>query len=343
MHRRAARLPVVRPRRYCRSRRAGRCRPAVKQRPLHGRIESSPFPVDWRKCAENARQRQSHNASRIRRNGVNERGFPPQIPRPRLRPAAAPGGWRTDDRRARGRGRRRACAPACSPATRSPWRRPTASRMATPCASRAAMAADSVQPVPWVWRVSTRGRTNRSMPEPSHRIVDRRLTRAMPALEQDRAAAEAPQRLGLRDGLRLARGLSAPSRRAASGRLGVIRGRQRDQLALHRLDGIGRQQHIAAGRHHHRIDHQRPPLRPRAAGRPPPRRSPASASIPVLIAPTSRSASTASICATTNAAATGSTPLHAARVLRRERRDHGRAVDAESRERLQVRLDAGAA
>ena len=47
-----------------------------------------------------------------------------------------------------------------------------------------------------------------------------------------------------------------PSRIAASGRLGVIRVASGKQVALDGLDGLRRQQHVAARRHHHRIDDQ---------------------------------------------------------------------------------------
>ena len=86
------------------------------------------------------------------------------------------------------------------------------------------MAADSVQPVPCVWRVSTRGRAKRSIPVLLTKMSTAVIAAAVPALDQHGAAAERQQRLGLRDDLGLARGLAGfRAGCAASGRLGVIR------------------------------------------------------------------------------------------------------------------------
>ena len=109
--------------------------------------------------------------------------------------------------------------PASSPCHTKSLARPTASRRATPCASSAAIAADSVQPVPCVWRVSMRGPHEALDAGGVAQDVDRLLAAAVPALDQHGAAAERTAAPGLRDRLGLARGLLA-SRAGARPRAG---------------------------------------------------------------------------------------------------------------------------
>ena len=100
--------------------------------------------------------------------------------------------------------------------------RPMASRSDTSRASRAAIAADNVQPVPCVWRVSTLGRTKRSMPVASQKMSTASAPLPCPPL---RARPRSRARTAPSPGrsIRLACGLVRISRRAASGMLGVIR------------------------------------------------------------------------------------------------------------------------
>ena len=167
------------------------------------------------------------------------------------------GGWRTGRRRDPSHARRRRLRPACSPCQTKVLARSTASGSGAPCASRAAMAADRVQPVPCVWRVSTRGPREALHRRAVVEIVDRRIAIAVPALDQHRPAAERVQCLGLRGHLGIRGGLPGFQQARRLGQVGRDEGGERQQRAPHRLDGIGCDQGIAAGRHHHRIDHQR--------------------------------------------------------------------------------------
>ena len=90
---------------------------------------------------------------------------------------------------------------------------------------------------------------------------------------------------------------------------------------------------------------RRSACRPPAGRRPPPppARWPRSPSIPTLTASTPMSSTTARTWATIIAGDTASTAVTADGVLRRDRRDRGRAVHAGAGEGLQVGLDPGAA
>lgn len=61
---------------------------------------------------------------------------------------------------------------------------PTASAIGSPRARPAATAAERVQPVPWVFRVSIRGRESAQQPVGGHQVVDALATRRMAALHE---------------------------------------------------------------------------------------------------------------------------------------------------------------
>ena len=119
--------------------------------------------------------------------------------------------------------------------------------------------------------------------------------------------------------------------------------RPRDEHALEHVDRVRREQPVARGRDHHRIEHD-VALAASARARPRRRRSRRRCdSMPIFTASTSRSENTASICAATKSAGTSWIAGDALGVLRGQRGDDRRAVDAERRKCLQVGLDAGAA
>ena len=72
--------------------------------------------------------------------------------------------------------------PSCKACQTKAFARPTASRSPTLCASRAVMAAESVQPVPCVWRVSTFGAHEALDAGGVAQDVDCLLAAAVPAL-----------------------------------------------------------------------------------------------------------------------------------------------------------------
>ena len=100
---------------------------------------------------------------------------------------------------------------------------------------------------------------------------------------------------------------------------------------------------IAALGDHHRIDDDAAAGRARAMAAATASTIAAVASMPVLVAWIAMSPATASICAVTRSAGSGSDRGDADGVLRGDRGDRARAVHAERRERLQIGLDAGAA
>ena len=122
-------------------------------------------------------------------------------------------------------------------------------------ASPAAIAEDSVQPVPWVFCVLTRGAVSQRPPAAVSRKSALSAPPPWPALEQHRpgaarqeprACAPSPARLG---GDRLAE---------QAGRLGQVRRDDqgaRDKSSQDDGDRLVGEQQVAAGRHHDRIEH----------------------------------------------------------------------------------------
>ena len=84
--------------------------------------------------------------------------------------------------------------------------------------------------------------------------VDRGRARGVSAFDEHGFRAEPPQRLGLRRISSSPRASLVPRSWAASGRLGVMTTASGINSRLS-VDGIVGEQHVAARRHHHRIDH----------------------------------------------------------------------------------------
>ena len=196
--------------------------------------------------------------------------------------------------------------PSCKACQTKAFARPTASRSPTPCASRAVMAAESVQPVPCVLRVSTFGRTKRSMPVASHRMSTASSPLPCPPLRSTAWHPSARSAWACAATSASLVASLASSRRAASGRLGVIRRAcgNSSRFSASTASASSRTSPLVATITGSTTSGRRGPSRSRRATA---STMPALASIPVLMAPTARSHSTASICATTKEAATGST------------------------------------
>ncbi len=225
-------------------------------------------------------------------------------------------------------------------------RRARRSRRSRPLASPAAIADDSVQPVPCVLWVAMRGGGE---PRPRRPSSTSRSTlsgaAAVAALDQHRLRrrARAAARACACISRFVARRCGASSSAAASGRFGVTTSARGSSRSRSAVDRVGREQPVAGGRDHHRIEHD-----------------------PALRASASSPSATASMTAGVRQHADldradieiGEHRVDLRRdeirrhvvdagdalgVLRGQRRDHRRAIDAERGEGLQVGLDAGAA
>ena len=157
------------------------------------------------------------------------------------------------------------------------------------------MADDSVQPVPWVFGGDALGR------EPRHGVrldqqIDALVAVPWPPLISTARAPSASSRSRLDRHFALVCATGASSSAAASGRLGVITSARGMQLALRRRSRPRRQQAVAGGRDHHRVEHDVAAAGSGEALRD--RRDAAACdSMPIFTASTSRSENTASICA----------------------------------------------
>ena len=118
--------------------------------------------------------------------------------------------------------------------------------------------------------------------------------------------------------------------------------RERQEQRAQGIDGVLREQMVAALRHHHRVDDEfvSPALAIIAATA---ATTSAVPSIPVFSASTPMSLTTLSNCVRDEGGRQRLDALHADSVLRRHRRQDAHAVDAEGGKRLQIRLDARAA
>ena len=213
-----------------------------------------------------------------------------------------------------------------------------------PLARPAAIADDSVQPVPWVLRVAMRGAAKRAIGV-ARRPADRRSPgrSPWPPLISTALRAEREQPLRLRAHLGFVCASGASSSAAASGRFGVITSARgiRDRARARRS-----RRARAAGRRRSRPSPDRAPCSS-ALWRSSPAATASMAadcdSMPIFTAPTSRSENTASICAAMKSRRHVVDAGDAAGVLRGQRGDDRRAIDAERRKCLEVGLDAGAA
>ena len=184
----------------------------------------------------------------------------------------------------------------------------TASRSDAPLASSAAMADDSVQPVPWVLRVVDARRLEAQHALAIDQDIDGLVPFGMAALDQHGLRAEPPKRLGLRRHLLfVARLADQPRSFAASGRFGVIRRRARHAA---RCEASRRRPRREADRRSPRPSPDR--ARPARRGKPSSPSATASitalvASMPILMAPTSRSRATARSARCTKSGGTTST------------------------------------
>ena len=167
---------------------------------------------------------------------------------------------------------------------------------ARPLARPAAIADDSVQPVPWVFWVATRGAARRGTPCGLDQEVDASGAAAVAALDQHRAGAEREQALGLR----AHRGFVGGDRRVEQRRgLRQVRRdqeRARDQQRRSASTAARIEQPVARGRDHDGIEHHvvcAVPVEPGATAS----MVAACDSMPIFTAPTARSENTASICA----------------------------------------------
>ena len=119
------------------------------------------------------------------------------------------------------------------------------------------MAAESVQPVPWVLRVATRGASRRAGSTPANRMSIELGALGVASLDQHRLGAGVLQLPGLHGHLIFVAGRRAGEQRRG---LGKIRGDQRgerDQHAAERIHGVWIEQRVAARRDHHGIEHDR--------------------------------------------------------------------------------------
>ena len=214
-----------------------------------------------------------------------------------------------------------------------------------PCARPAAIAEASVQPVPWVWRVSIR----EALPDAdARRGSPARRTRSRPArCPPLTSTARQPSASSASPAARIAgddRRSSRPHRISASGRFGVSTAARGDQQPLQRVDRVGLDQRRAALRDHHRVDDQRDlPARAPASTAATVSITAASCSMPVLTASAPISSSTTSICWRMKSGGIGEHAENALGVLRGQRSDRRRRIGVEHRHRLDVGLDTGAA
>ena len=138
----------------------------------------------------------------------------------------------------------------------------TAWARVAPRARRAAIAEDSVQPVPWVWRVGRRGRLEPDLGLVGEQQVGAVVAAQMAALEQDIGRPERAQARRRRYHLRaIGRRRARRAGRPASGRFGVIRSASGRRRARRAPIASLPQQAVAALGHHHRVEHDvgRPP------------------------------------------------------------------------------------
>ena len=164
-------------------------------------------------------------------------------------------------------------------------------------AASAAIAEDSVQPVPWVAVVATRGRRVNADAVGGGQDVDALLAAEVTALQQHRprARARAGRRAwsGSSSGVgRRARSSSA----AASGTFGVSRSVSGSSSVADRGHGVVVDEPVAAGRDHHGVADDRSARVARAARRRPRATTSARPSMPSFVACTVTSSSSVRSC-----------------------------------------------
>ncbi len=172
-----------------------------------------------------------------------------------------------------------------------------------PRASPAAIAAESVQPVPCVLRVSMRSASKPLDALGRHQQVHGFRPVPMPALDQDAPRAALQKSLALPDhGGFILRDVFV-QQRGRFRQVGRDQQGTRDQDLAQRDDGVLRQQPVAARRHHHGVEHDLgDPVPVEAAATV--SITPACDSMPIFTAPTARSEKTESICAAMKPAGT---------------------------------------
>ena len=117
------------------------------------------------------------------------------------------------------------------------------------------MADDSVQPVPWVFLVATRGVASRVNDAGMHQHVDAFGALAVAALDQHRARAAIAQAPGLRQHLVLVARHRLVEQRRGFRQIGRDDQRARNEHALEHVDRFRIEQPVAGGRDHHRVEH----------------------------------------------------------------------------------------